>query len=88
MRRFFAMLRYSKKLLIIAIVTLIDVLLMLGLIVFDVVQFALLKNNSAMLSAAFIPINIVLIVLAGLNLIAVIGFMIYRKRKETSNEAQ
>ena len=88
MRRFFAMLRYSKKLLIITIATLIDVLLMLGLIVFDVVQFALLKNNSAMLSAAFIPINIVLIVLAGLNLIAVIGFMIYRKRKETSNEAQ
>ena len=88
MRRFFAMLRYSKKLLIITIATLIDVLLMLGLIVFDVVQFALLKNNSVMLSAAFIPINIVLIVLAGLNLIAVIGFMIYRKRKETSNEAQ
>ena len=86
MRRFFAMMRYSKKLLAVTIGLTIDILVMLGLIVFDVVHFVQLQSNAAMLSSAVIPINIVLIVLSVINILAIIIWIVFKRKKENLNE--
>lgn len=86
MRRFFAMMRYNKKLLIVSICLLVDVCLVLGLGVFDIIQLIQINSNSAMLSPAFIPINFILIALAVANIVALISFIIFKRRKEKSDD--
>ena len=88
MRRFFAMLRYSKKMLAFTICAVIDFCVMLGLIIFDVVQYVSVKNNAASLSSAFISVNIVLIVWAVMNISVIFGFVFYKKRKEKLNDSK
>lgn len=86
MRRFFAMMRYDKRLLIVAISLIVDVVLVLALGVFDVVQLIQIRNNSAMISSAFIPVNFILIGLAIANMVALISFIIFKRRKEKLDE--
>lgn len=86
MNRLFAMFRYSKKLLIISILLMFDLFLTIGLVAFDVIQLILITKNHAMLSVLFLPLNIILIILASINLILVVAFVIIKKLKEKSNE--
>lgn len=86
MNRLFAMFRYSKKLLFVSILVFVDLLCMFGIIVFDVVQLIMIKNNSASLLSVFIPLNIALIALAAINLLLVISFIIIKKLKEKNDE--
>ncbi len=86
MNRFFAMFRYSKKLLVISILLMFDLLLTIGLVAFDVIQLILIAKNHAMLSGLFLPLNIILIILASINLISVVAFVIIKKLKENNNE--
>ena len=86
MRRFFAMLRYSKKLLIVSICLLVDICLILGLSIFDIIQLIQISNNSVMLSPAFIPINFALMGLAVANVVALVSFIIFKRRKEKFDE--
>ena len=88
MRRFFAMMRYSKKLMILTICIVVDICLILGLCIFDLIQFIQISKNSVLLSPAFIPLNIVLISLAGLNLLAIIAFVVLKKIEEKSHEIE
>ncbi len=71
MNRFFGMMRYSKQAIVVFVCFMIEILFVLAVAIFDVVQFALVKNNSAKLSPAFVPLNISLIILVGVTLIAV-----------------
>lgn len=86
MNKLFAMFRYSKKLLVISISLMFDLLLIIGLVAFDVIQLILITKNHAMLSGLFLPLNILLIILASINLILVVSFVIIKKLKEKSNE--
>lgn len=86
MRRFFAMMRYSKRLLVATICLVVDICLILGLCVFDIIQFVQIRKNSALLSPVFIQVNIALLVLAGINLILLIIFVILRRKKERLDE--
>lgn len=88
MRRFFAMMRYSKKLAVVSICLLVDVCLVLGLSVFDIVQLIQIRSNSAMLSPAFIPVNFILMALAVANLVALISFIIFKRKKERQDEVE
>ena len=88
MRRFFAMLRYSKKMLAFTICAVVDFCVLLGFIIFDVMQYVGIKNNAASLSSSFISINIVLIVLAVMNIAVIFGFVFYKKRKEKLNDSK
>lgn len=64
----------------------LDLLVILGIIVFDIVQSILIKQNHASLSSAFIPLNITLISLVLINLIFIITFIIIKRHKEKNNE--
>ena len=86
MRRFFAMIRYDKKYLIIALSLLIDVALIFALGIFDIIQLIQISKNSAMLSPAFIPVNFILMGLAIANIVALVLFIIFKRRKERSDE--
>ena len=81
MRRFFAMLRYSKKLFVLSICLGIELLLVLGLCIFDVVQLIQVTRNSVLISNAFMTLNIILISLLAVNLIAVVVFAVIEKIK-------
>ncbi len=88
MNRFFAMLRYSKKLRIIAIFVLLDFLLIVGALIFDIIELLKAINNSASLSLAFLPINIALIALCAVNIISIIIFIVTKKLKEKKYEQE
>ena len=81
MRRFFSMLRYSKKLLVLSICLGVELLIILGLCIFDLVQMIQISQNSVLISGSFVVLNIVLISLVVLNLIALIVFTIIEKNK-------
>ena len=82
MRRFFAMMRYSKKLLIAMICLCVDVLLAVGLCVFDLVQIIQISKNSVSISPAFVTVNLILISLMVLNLVVIASAIIIKKIKE------
>ena len=86
MRRFFAMMRYSKKLLIISICVAIDVLIAIGLCVFNTVQLIEISSNAVKISPLFMIINIILISLMALNLMVVAAVIILKKYKEKRDE--
>ena len=88
MRRLFAMFRYNKKLLALAICLLVDICVVLSLCIFDIVQFIQIRGNAVMLSSAFVPLNIVLIVLASLNLVGIIAYIVIKRKKEKSDETE
>lgn len=88
MNRFFAMLRYDKKLLWFFIVGLIDLVILLGFVLFDVTQLILISKNSAKISSAFVGVNIAFIVFVSLNLAALITFFVIRKLKEEKYELE
>lgn len=86
MNRLFAMFRYSKKLRGVVIAFAIDLAVVLGLVVFDVVQLIEIGTNSAKLSSLFIPLNITLITICAINLIFIISLIIIKKHKEKKDE--
>ena len=81
MRRFFAMMRYSKVLLILSICFAVELVLILGLCTFDIVQMIQMANNSVAVSSLLINANIVLISISALNLLALVVFLIIKKVK-------
>jgi hypothetical protein len=75
MNRFFGMMRYSKQALIVFIAFMVELAYVLGVVIFDLVQFILVKNNSAKLSPAFVPVNISLIVVINVSLFVIVSIM-------------
>lgn len=86
MNRFFAMMRYSKKLLVLCICLLLDICLVFGICVFDVVQIIQISQNAVLLSPIFVVMNIVLIVLLACNIVGIISYIVVRKIKERRHE--
>lgn len=86
MRKFFAMMRYSKKLLLLAIIISLDVLCVVGLCVFDVVQAIKISKNAVMISTAFMAVNYVLVSLMLLNIVALIVAIVLKRHKEKDDE--
>lgn len=86
MSRFLAMMRYSKKLLVLSICLLLDICLVFGICVFDVVQIIQISQNAVLLSPVFVVMNIVLIVLLACNIVGIIGYIVLRKIKERRHE--
>lgn len=86
MAKLFARLKYNKKLFALAIVSIIDLCLIFGFCVFDVVQIIVISGNSAKLSRLFLPLNIVLIVLVALTLITLVVLFVCRLVKEKKDE--
>ena len=88
MNRFFAMMRYSKKLLILSICLVVDLCLILGLCIFDVVQMIQISKNAILLSSGFVSLNIVLIALLGINIVSIITYLVVYKIKERKYESK
>ena len=88
MNRFFAMMRYSKKLLILSICFALNLCLVLGICVFDVVQLIQISSNAVLLSSLFVPLNILLIVLLGLDIIVLIAYLVVSKFKEKKHGSE
>lgn len=88
MNRLFAMFRYNKKLLWLFVCGVIDLCLIFGIVIFDVVQLILIDKNSALISKAFLPLNIVLLVLVALNIVLIISVLFLRKHREKTNELE
>ena len=88
MNRFFAMMRYSKKLLVLCICLLLDICLVFGICVFDVVQIIQISQNAVLLSPVFVVMNIVLIVLLACNIVGLISYIVVRKFKERRHELE
>lgn len=86
MNRFFAILRYDKKLLWFFIAGIIDLLIILGFVAFDVIQLIIISKNSVKISSAFVGVNIAFIIFVSLNLLALITLFVIRKLKEKRDE--
>ena len=85
MNKFFGLMRYSKKLLAIAIVATINLLLIAGICVFDIIEMLIVLNNHAKISSAFLPLNILLIVLTAFSIISIIILLIFNKKRGKEN---
>ena len=88
MSRLFGMMRYNKQALFVFIGFMIEVAFVLGIVIFDIVQFVIINNNSAKLSPAFVPLNIALVVVVGLSLIAIITMFVIKTVKGKKNESK
>lgn len=86
MNRFFAMLRYDKKRLWFLLAGLIDLLIILVFLTFDIIELIVISKNSVKISSAFVGINIAFIIFVALNLFALITLLIIRKIKEKRDE--
>lgn len=86
MNRLFAMFRYDKKLLCFFIAGLVDLLIILGFVAFDVIQLIMISKNSVKISSAFVGVNIAFIIFVSLNLLILISLFIIRKIKEKRDE--
>lgn len=86
MNRFFAMLRYDKKLLWFFVAGMIDLLVIFGFVAFDVIQLIIISKNSVKISSAFVGVNIAFIIFVSLNLLALITLFVIRKLKEKRDE--
>lgn len=86
MNRFFGMMRYSKKTLIVFVALMVELAFVLGVAIFDIIQFILINKNSAKLSPLFVPINISLIVVVGLSLLIVNSMFVIKIIKGKKNE--
>ena len=78
MNNFFSKLSYDKKLRTFFIFTVVDLMLMLALIIFDIIQFVTIKSYPNKLSNLFVPLNIALIVLA-IGTITILIIMLVKK---------
>jgi hypothetical protein len=78
--------RYSKKTLIVFVALMVELAFVLGVAIFDMIQFILINKNSAKLSPLFVPINISLIVVVGLSLLTVISMFVIKIIKGKKNE--
>ena len=78
MNKFFSKLSYDKKLRTFFIITIVDLVLMFALVVFDIIQFIIIKSDPNKLSNLFIPLNITLIVLA-MGTIIMLVIMLLKK---------
>lgn len=86
MNRFFGMMRYNKQLLVVAIVSLVDAIFVLGVGIFDIIHVIQVTKNSASLSPAFIPINVALIVVVAVSLLAILTMFVIKMIKGKNNE--
>lgn len=78
MNKFFSKLSYDKKLRTFFIFMIVDLMLMLALIIFDIIQFVTIKSDPNKLSNLFVPLNIALIVLA-IGTITILIIMLVKK---------
>lgn len=88
MNRFFGMMRYNKQLLVVAIVSLVDAIFVLGVGIFDIIHVVQVTKNSAKLSPAFIPINVALIVVVAVSLLAILTMFVIKIIKGKNNESK
>lgn len=88
MNRFFGMMRYNKQLLVVAIVSLVDAIFVLGVGIFDIIHVVQVTKNSAKLSPAFIPINVALIVVVAASLLAILTMFVIKIIKGKNNESK
>lgn len=88
MKRLFGMMRYNKQALIVFIAAMVEIAFVFAVVIFDIVQFILVKNNSAKLSPAFVSINIVLIVVVCVSLIAAATMFVIKIIKGKKNESK
>ena len=86
MSRFFGMMRYNKQLFVVAIVSLVEALFVLGVGIFDIIHVVQVTKNSASLSPAFIPINVALIVVVAVSLLAILTMFVIKMIKGKNNE--
>lgn len=70
----------DKILFVIFVAVCVTVLLDIALLVFDIVQFAIISNNRPALSAVFVPFNIVVVAVNILVAAAGICYAIFRKK--------
>ena len=82
MNRLFGMMRYNKKLILLFVSGVLDLILIGGICVFDLVEFLIIKDNHAAISSLFLPLNILLIVLLVCSIIAIIVFMMISRRRK------
>ena len=89
MNKFFSKLSYDKKLTTFFIITIVDLVLMFALVVFDIIQFIIIKSDPNKLSNLFIPLNITLIVLA-MGTIIMLVIMLVKKiiTEKSKNEIE
>lgn len=89
MNKFFSKLSYDKKLRTFFIITIVDLVLMFALVVFDIIQFIIIKSDPNKLSNLFIPLNITLIVLA-MGTIIMLVIMLVKKiiTEKSKNEIE
>lgn len=86
MIRFFAMLRYDKNRVKFLVAGIVDLLIILGFTIFDIIELIVINKNSAKISPAFVGVNIAFIIFVSLNLLALITLFVIRKLKEKRNE--
>lgn len=88
MNRFFGMMRYNKQLLIVAIVSLLDAIFVLGVGIFDIIHVVQVTKNSASLSPVFVPINVALIVVVAISLLTILTMFVIKLIKGKNNESK
>ena len=86
MNRLFGMLRYNKQLLVVFIVFLIEICFVVGVGIFDIIQIIILNINAAQLFPVFVPLNIAMFVVVGLNLVLIITMFVIKIVKGKKNE--
>ena len=88
MNRLFGMMRYNKQLLIVFIVAIFEIVFALGVLVFDIIQLLLVKNNAAKLATAFVSLNISLIVISVLTFALLFSMFLVKYFKGKRNESK
>ena len=86
MNKFFAKMRYNKQLLIAFIFLVVNIIFVVGVVIFDIVQIALVIKNTTNLTRLFIPLNIAFIAIISFDFLIVLTMFIIRIIKVKKNE--
>ena len=86
MNRFFAMMRYNKRLLILFICFIVNVFFVLSVLIFDIIHLIMINKNAVNFTSAFLTLNIILICVVSLSLLLVIVMFVLMKIKGKRNE--
>ena len=86
MNRFFAMMRYNKRLLILFICFIVNIVFVLSVLIFDIIHLIMINKNAVSFTPAFLTLNIILICVVALSLLLVIAMFVFMKIKGNRNE--
>lgn len=84
MFKFFYKIKREKIFLALILILICTSIFDFSILIFDIIQFFQIKNNSAMISPKFLSLNITMIVLSAVSLFVIGAYLIFRLKRISS----